>query len=38
MLSHHYQEALPKIGNTLWYVATREDEWLAWLDFCAEAF
>ena len=35
--SHHYLGALPKIGNTLWYVATREDEWLALLSFSAAA-
>ncbi|NNF96220.1 MAG: DUF4338 domain-containing protein [Halobacteria archaeon] len=37
MQSHHYLGALPKIGNTLWYVASREDEWLALLSFSAAA-
>jgi len=37
MQSHHYLGALPKIGNTLWYVATREDKWLALLSFSAAA-
>jgi hypothetical protein len=35
--SHHYLGALPKIGHTLWYVATREDEWPALLSFSAAA-
>ena len=35
--AHHYLGALPKIGNTLWYVATWEDEWLALLSFSAAA-
>jgi hypothetical protein len=26
-----YLGALPKIGNTLWYVATVEDQWLVLL-------
>jgi hypothetical protein len=37
MQSSHYLGALPKIGNTLWYVATWEDEWLALLSFSAAA-
>ena len=37
MQSHHYLGALPKIGNTLWYVATWEGEWLALLSFSAAA-
>lgn len=37
MQSHHYLGALPKIGNTVWYVATWEDEWLALLSFSAAA-
>ncbi|MCP4946012.1 MAG: ISAs1 family transposase [Aestuariibacter sp.] len=37
MQSHHYLGALPKIGNTLWYVATWEDEWVALLSFSAAA-
>ena len=37
MQFHHYLGALPKIGNTLWYVATWESEWLALLSFSAAA-
>lgn len=37
MQSHHYLGALPKIGNTVWYVATWKDEWLALLSFSAAA-
>lgn len=37
MQSHHYLGALPKIGNTLWYVALFEREWMACLSFSAAA-
>jgi hypothetical protein len=37
MQAHHYLGALPKIGNTLWYVATWEAQWLALLSFSAAA-
>ena len=37
MQSHHYLGAIPKIGNTLWYVATYEDQWLALLSYSAAA-
>ncbi len=37
MQTHHYLGALPKIGNTLWYVAIIEDEWVALLSFSAAA-
>ncbi len=37
MHTHHYLGSLPKIGNTLWYVATIEGEWLALLSFSAPA-
>lgn len=37
MQAHHYLGALPKIGHTLWYVATWEDKWLALLSFSAAA-
>jgi len=37
MQSHHYLGALPKIGNTIWYVATAQDQWLALLSFSAAA-
>jgi len=33
MQSHHYLGALPKIGNTIWYVATAHEQWLALLSF-----
>ena len=38
MEAHHYLGALPKIGNTLWYVATWHGEWLALLSFSAAAW
>ena len=34
---HHYLGALPKIGNTIWYIAKAEDQWLALLSFSAPA-
>lgn len=37
MQAHHYLGALPKIGHTLWYVATVEDQWVALLSFSAPA-
>ncbi|MCP3870216.1 MAG: DUF4338 domain-containing protein, partial [Gammaproteobacteria bacterium] len=37
MQAHHYLGALPKIGNTLWYIATAGDQWLALLSFSAPA-
>lgn len=37
MQTHHYLGALPKIGNTLWYVATYQNNWLALLVFSAAA-
>jgi hypothetical protein len=36
--AHHYLGSLPKIGNTLWYVATWHDQWLALLSFSAPAW
>lgn len=38
MQAHHYLGALPKIGHTLWYVATWRDEWLALMSFSAAAW
>jgi hypothetical protein len=38
MQAHHYLGALPKIGHTLWYVATWQSEWLALLSFSAPAW
>jgi hypothetical protein len=37
MQSYHYLGALPKIGNTLWYVAICCGQWLALLSFSAAA-
>lgn len=37
MQAHHYLGALPKIGNTLWYVATMDGQWIALLSFSAAA-
>jgi hypothetical protein len=38
MDAHHYLGALPKIGHTLWYVATWQGQWLALLSFSAAAW
>jgi len=37
MQKHHYLGALPKISETLWYVATFADQWVALLSFSAAA-
>lgn len=37
MQAHHYLGSLPKIGNTIWYVATAAGQWLALLSFSAPA-
>ena len=37
MQNHHYLGALPKISETLWYIATYEGEWIALLCFSAPA-
>lgn len=37
MQAHHYLGALPKIGETLWYVASWREEWVALLSFSAAA-
>lgn len=37
MDKHHYLGALPKIGETLWYVASYETQWVALLSFSAAA-
>ncbi len=34
---HHYLGALPKISETLWYVAIIGDQWVALLSFSAAA-
>ena len=31
MATHHYLGYLPKIGQTLWYVATYQEQWVALL-------
>ena len=38
MAAHHYLGFLPKIGQTLWYVATYDGEWVALLTFSAAAW
>lgn len=38
MKAHHYLGSLPKIGHTLWYVASDHDEWLALISFSAAAW
>jgi GNAT superfamily N-acetyltransferase len=37
MARHHYLGGLPKIGETVWYVATWHDEWVAQLSISAAA-
>jgi hypothetical protein len=37
MQQYHYLGALPKISETLWYVATFADQWVALLSFSAAA-
>lgn len=37
MQQHHYLGALPKIGNTIWYIASCNDQWLGLLSFSAAA-
>ncbi len=38
MAAHHYLGFLPKIGATLWYVASYYEEWVALLIFSAAAW
>jgi hypothetical protein len=38
MATHHYLGFLPKIGQTLWYVATYQEQWVALLNFSAAAW
>ncbi len=38
MQTHHYLGALPKIGETLWYVALCHQQWVALLSFSAAAW
>ncbi|MBE9535418.1 MAG: DUF4338 domain-containing protein [Proteobacteria bacterium] len=37
MQTHHYLGAPPKIGHTIWHVATIDKQWLALLSFSAGA-
>ena len=37
MARHHYLGELPKIGETVWYVATWRGEWVAQLSISAAA-
>jgi len=37
MQQHHYLGSLPKISETLWYVATWREEWVSLLSFSAAA-
>jgi hypothetical protein len=37
MQEHHYLGSLPKISETLWYVALWSDQWVALLSFSASA-
>jgi len=34
---HHYLGSLPKIGETIWYVAILQDQWIALLSFSSAA-
>jgi len=38
MQQHHYLGRLPKISETLWYIAHRGDQWVALLSFSAAAW
>jgi uncharacterized protein DUF4338/DDE family transposase len=38
MTEHHYLGYLPKIGQSLWYVATYQEQWVALLNFSAAAW
>jgi hypothetical protein len=37
MQTHHYLGALPKISETLWYIAAFADQWIALVSFSAAA-
>lgn len=37
MQLHHYLGALPKIGNTIWYIAMLDHEWVGLISFSAAA-
>jgi len=38
MAAHHYLGYLPKIGHTLWYVASYQEQWVGLLNFSAAAW
>jgi hypothetical protein len=38
MQAHHYLGSLPKIGETLWYIAVWHNQWVALLSFSAAAW
>jgi len=38
MQKHHYLGSLPKIGETLWYIASWNDKWVALLSFSTPAW
>ncbi len=38
MEMHHYLGAIPKIGETLWYVGICIEQWIALISFSAAAF
>ncbi len=38
MQEHHYLGRLPKISETLWYIALWRDQWVALLSFSAAAW
>jgi hypothetical protein len=38
MAAHHYLGAVPKIGETLWYVATWQDQWVALISLSGAAW
>jgi len=35
MNKHHYLDAIPRIGETIWYVATVQSQWVALISFSA---
>ncbi len=37
MQSYHHLGALPKIGNTIWYVATNNEEWVSLISYSSAA-
>lgn len=37
MQKHHYLGALTQISETLWYIATFDDQWVALITFSAAA-